>query len=601
MLLASLLGAAALATATPVPIEMVRQRPPQDEVIYFLLPDRFENGDPANDRGGLKGDRLQTGYDPTAKNFYEGGDLKGVSKRLDYIQGLGATAVWLAPVFKNKPVQGGPGQESAGFHGYWITDFTRVDPHFGSNDDLKALVAAAHARGMKVYLDIVTNHTADVIQLQECAGRPCEYRSKGDYPFSRRGGLSGPAINDGFAGDHVAGPANWAKLTRPDFAYTPFVPPAERSAKVPAWLNDPIHYHNRGNSTFRGESSTYGDFVGLDDLATEHPRVVAGLIDIYGRWIDEFGIDGYRIDTEQHVNPEFWQAFVPAMQARARAAGIPNFHIFGEISTDDLDVGRLARHTHNDGLPNVLDFATWAAAVQAIGGRAPTSTLTRLFADDVLYKGGTVTAATNATFVSNHDKGRFAMLVRQADPHALPDEIAARVLLGHALMMFSRGVPTLYYGDEQGFVGIGDDNEARQPMFGSQVAGYNGDIRLGTRQRTTTPAFDPAHPFYRAFAEMARVRAADVRLRRGETIVRHAGDTPGIFAFARRLPGQKGETLVVLNTAATAQSANIAVDPASLRWRSSLGPCAATAAAPGSYRITLAPLAYAVCSTEESQ
>lgn len=601
MLLAALLGAAALAATPPAPVADVRQRPPSDEVIYFLLPDRFENGDAANDRGGLKGDRLATGFDPTAKNFYEGGDLNGVIKRLDYIQGLGATAVWLAPVFRNKPVQGGPGQESAGFHGYWITDFTRVDPHFGSNDDLKALVAAAHGRGMKVYLDIVTNHTADVIQLKECAGRPCDYRSKGDYPFSRQGGVGGAPINDGFAGDHVADPANWAKLTRPDFAYTPFVPPAERTAKVPGWLNDPIFYHNRGNSLFRGESSTYGDFVGLDDLATEHPRVVAGMIEIYGRWIDEFGIDGYRIDTEQHVNPEFWQAFVPAMQARARARGIPDFHIFGEISIDEVDVGRLARHTRTDGLPNVLDFATWAAAVQAIGGKAPTSTIARLFADDVLYEGGTATAATNPTFLGNHDKGRFAMFVADANPGAPRAEIEARVLLGHALMMFARGVPTIYAGDEQGFVGTGGDNDSRQPLFGSRVAAYNAVPRLGTDKGQDQPAFDPAHPFYRAIAGMARVRAGDVRLRRGATIVRHAGDTPGIFAFSRRMPGERGETLVVLNTAATMQTANIGVDPASLRWQARMGPCAASAAAPGSYRITLAPLAYAVCSTDDSQ
>ena len=106
-----------------------RARLPQDEVIYFLLPDRFENGDTANDRGGLKGGPLVTGFDPTAKGFYHGGDLKGLTRRLDYIQSLGATALWVGPIFKNKPVQGGPGQQSAGYHGYWITDFTQVDPH----------------------------------------------------------------------------------------------------------------------------------------------------------------------------------------------------------------------------------------------------------------------------------------------------------------------------------------------------------------------------------------------------------------------------------------------------------------------------------------
>ncbi len=153
---APLLVAAACLAAAPAAVESgegaagaadFRSRLPEDEVVYFLLPDRFENGDPSNDRGGLTGGRLVTGFDPTSKAFYHGGDLKGLTSRLDYIESLGATAIWLAPVFRNKPVQGAPGQESAGYHGYWVVDFTRVDPHLGSDEDLQNLVAAAHRRG----------------------------------------------------------------------------------------------------------------------------------------------------------------------------------------------------------------------------------------------------------------------------------------------------------------------------------------------------------------------------------------------------------------------------------------------------------------------
>ena len=184
---------AVFATASAAaPTADYRARLPQDEVNYLLMPDRFDNADRANDRGGLKGGRLQTGFDPTNKGFYHGGDLKGTIRRLDYIKGLGATAVWLTPVFVNKPVQGSPGHESSGYHGYWITDFTRVDPHLGTNADFKALVDAVHARGMKFYMDIVVNHTADVIHFAECDGKPeCPYRSIADYPYQRHGGLSG--------------------------------------------------------------------------------------------------------------------------------------------------------------------------------------------------------------------------------------------------------------------------------------------------------------------------------------------------------------------------------------------------------------------------
>ena len=288
-----MLGAAGLVPA--IADEGFRSRPSRDEIIYFLLPDRFENGDPANDRGALEGDRLKTGYDPAAKGFYHGGDLKGLASRLDYIQATGATAIWLGPIYKNKPVQGPPGDESAGYHGYWITDFTSVDPHIGTAADLEALVAAIHARGMKLYLDIITNHTADVIRYRECSFSACVYRSRADYP---------------------------------DKAYTPYVPADQVGIKIPAWLNDTANYHNRGNSTFEGESSTMGDFSGLDDLLTESPRVVQGFIAIFGAWIDRYGIDGFRIDTAKHVNPEFWQAFVPAMLATRRGPRHPELPHF---------------------------------------------------------------------------------------------------------------------------------------------------------------------------------------------------------------------------------------------------------------------------------
>ncbi|HWT13468.1 MAG TPA: alpha-amylase family glycosyl hydrolase, partial [Allosphingosinicella sp.] len=461
-----------------------RERLPEDEFIYFVLPDRFENGDPANDRGGISGDRLRHGFDPTHKGFYHGGDLRGLIDRLDYIQGLGVTAIWLGPIYQNKPVQGPPGRESSGYHGYWITDFLNVDPHFGSREDLRRFVDAAHARGIKVYLDIITNHTADVLRNRDCAPFDCPYRSHADYPYSRRGGIDGAPINEGFAGiaPDQQNAENFARLTRPDFAYEPYAPAGEERVKNPAWLNDPIYYHNRGNTTFQGENSRFGDFGGLDDLFTEHPRVVQGMIDIFGQWIDDFGIDGFRIDTARHVNPEFWQAFVPAMLERARARGIPNFHIFGEVY--DPDPGSLAGYTHVDRLPTVLDFAFQSAVTDAVAGDASTERLARLFSADILYRGGAETARRLPTFLGNHDMGRFAHFVRQRNPGAGDEEVLKRVLLGHAVMMFSRGVPTIYYGDEQGFVGDGGDQDSRQDMFPSQVATYNDDRLVGSTATT---------------------------------------------------------------------------------------------------------------------
>ena len=574
-----------------------RARLPQDEVIYFLLPDRFENGDPANDRGGLSGGRLTTGFDPTSKAFYHGGDLKGLISRLDYIQALGATAIWLGPIYKNQAVQGPAGHESAGYHGYWITDFTHVDPHFGSDADLHAFIAAAHERGMKVYLDIITNHTADIIRYRECPTSACPYRSHADYPYTRRGGVQGEPINAGFLGDDAAHQtaANFAKLTRPDYAYTSYVPRGQEHVKVPEWLNDPIYYHNRGNTTFSGESSTFGDFFGLDDLMTENPRVVRGFIDIYGEWIERFGVDGFRIDTARHVNPEFWQQFVPAMLARARAAGIPNFHIFGEVNTSKMDPALLAVHTRVDRLPAVLDFAFAAAVRETVGGKAGTDLLATLFEDDVLYEGGAAAALQLPTFISNHDNGRFGYFVRQLRPGIADEETLRRVLLAHAMLFTLRGVPVVYYGDEQGFAGLGGDQDARQDMFESQVASYASEQPLGS-PRAGGSHFDTRHPLYRAIAALAQLRASQAALRRGRQIVRSAGPAPGLFAVSRIDPDNGREILIAFNTSRSAVSAEVLIESSSRRFVALHGDCQPDAAAPGSYHVQVAPLDYVACA-----
>jgi len=588
--------------SSPVSLESIRARSPEREVIYFMLPDRFENGDSSNDRGGLRGDRLQTGFDPTSKGFYNGGDLKGLISRLDYIQGLGATAIWLGPIYKNKPVQGGAGQESAGYHGYWITDFTTVDPHFGTDEELRQLIAALRARGMKIYLDIITNHTADVIAYRECPTSDCPYRSRADYPYSRRGGLNGLPINSGFAGD---GPRhqttqNFARLTRPDFAYTPFVPESEENVKVPGWLNDPIWYHNRGNTTFSGESNDMGDFVGLDDLMTENPRVVQGFIDIFGNWIDRYGVDGFRIDTAKHVNEEFWRAFTPAMLDRAKKRGIPNFHIFGEVFTDSpTDVSFLARYTRSAGLPTVLDFAFAAAVRETVAGDAGTDMLARLFADDVLYEGGATTALRSPTFISNHDFGRFAHFIFKKRPKVSYDEALARVKLAHAMLLTLRGVPTLYSGDEQGFVGLGGDQSARQPLFESRVAEYLSQPILGSSATHAQANFDTGHPLYTLIARLSTLRFAHPALHAGrQETRRYTEGKPGIFAVSRFDPVSEREYVVVFNTSASPIVTHIQVETISSNFEALEGACELRVSAPGSLKISLPAFGFAVCAAK---
>ncbi|MFZ5610337.1 MAG: alpha-amylase family glycosyl hydrolase [Pseudomonadota bacterium] len=576
-------------------------RPISDDVIYFLLPDRFANGDPANDRGGLDGDRLRHGYDPSDKAFYHGGDLQGVRDKLDYLADMGVTAIWLSPVFKNKPVQGPPDDASAAYHGYWITDFTKVDPHLGGNDDLKALVEDAHRRDIKVILDIITNHSADVIQYREChdpawpkaqKAPDCPYRSKADYPYTRRGGRDGPPINDGFLGDDppFQTAENFARLTDPGYAYTPFVPAAEQEVKVPAWLNDLRYYHNRGAMDWPGEAGLYGDFGGLDDLFTEHPRVLAGMIEIYKSWISAYRIDGFRVDTARHVNATFWQAFVPAILAHAQAEGIAEFAIFGEVY--DPDPASLARFTKETGFPTVLDFAFQDRAMQVIARGGATDLLRDLYAADAAYGPAAEEGRRLPTFLGNHDMGRFGWFLRRGEAGADEATLLKRLILGHALMLYGRGVPVIYYGDEQGFVGDGGDQAAREDMFESQVASYNDNVLIGSARTTADDNFTPDHPLYQALRRMTGVRRAHPGLRHGAQNVVYSAAEPGLFVFTRQAPSGP-LYLVALNSAATQHKASLAGLPAR-RWRVLDGAGEVVGEAGGTTGITLPGLGYVV-------
>ncbi|RIV83621.1 alpha-amylase family glycosyl hydrolase [Aurantiacibacter zhengii] len=576
-----------------------REREPSEEIVYFVLPDRFENGDTSNDTGGFDGGRLDHGFDPTARGFFQGGDLAGLTARLDYLQNLGITAIWFAPIFQNKPVQGPEGNESAGYHGYWVTDFTRPDSHFGTREEFAAFVDAAHARGMKVYMDIITNHTADVIQYADGGATDYAYRSLGDYPYSTRGGPDGAPINPGFMGHEDSSEENFARLVDPNYAYTVEVPEAERDVKVPAWLNDPIYYHNRGSTTFTGEDSRMGDFAGLDDLFTEHPRVREGMTQIFESWITDFGIDGFRVDTARHVDPGFWHQFVPAMEARSEAEGIPNFHIFGEVYKDVPDSGYIAQYTRRDGFPAVLDFAFQAAMRELLGREQGTVVLSEMFDGDVLYEGGEEAALAMPTFLGNHDMGRFSTLIRADQPGISQDELLQRVMLGHAMMLSLRGSPVIYYGDEQGFVGDGHDQQARESMFPSQTAEYNDNDLIGTDATTADSNFDEDHPLFRLIAQFSAIRRGHDAFTRGRQQVRHYEQEPGFFAVSRFDPDDGTEYLAVFNTADEERSANVWLNYEARAFETLVGTCPAAVSAPGSAAFTLPAFGWALCRVSE--
>ncbi|KGN39489.1 alpha-amylase family glycosyl hydrolase [Knoellia subterranea] len=549
------------------------------ERFYFLMADRFANGRTDNDTGGLTGGRLQTGFDPTDKAFYHGGDLAGVTRKLDYIKGLGTTAIWLTPSFKNKPVQGKPGEESAGYHGYWITDFTQIDPHLGTNEEMKALIAAAHKKGMKVFFDIITNHTADVIDYREGT---YTYKSKKSSPYED---ASGATFDD----------RDFVNTTFPEmdpatsFPYTPFFHEGDEDAKTPAWLNDPLMYHNRGDSTFAGESSTYGDFIGLDDLFTERPEVVDGMGDIYKQWVD-FGIDGFRIDTVKHVNLEFWQKFMPDLLEHA-ATKNDDFFAFGEVYDGNPAV--MSEYTTRGKLQATLDFGFQQQGVDFAKGK-PANVLADFFGKDDWYTDADSNAYQLPTFLGNHDMGRVAMFLKEGTSSEA--EHLARVKFAESLMFATRGNPVTYYGDEQGFIGTGGDQLAREDMFASKVDIYNGEDVLagpeGSRDRYATD-----HPLYQHIRALSNVRAKHPALADGAQVQRFAAEDAGIFAVSRIDAGQKVEYVVAANNATTPSTATF---PTWTRGKGAVfTPVSGTdtavkPAADGSVKVTVPPLTVSV-------
>jgi glycosidase len=528
------------------------------QIVYFLLPDRFNDGDPSNNRGGSESDSPDVnGFDPANPDFFHGGDLQGITAKLDYLRELGVSSIWMAPIFQNRAVQqyGEGARPKAGYHGYWVLNFTDVDPHFGSKGDLQHLITEAKQHGIGTLLDVVVNHTADVIQPKDGVHA---YQYKFSKPYLD---AHGKPFNDR---DYINRPDFPALDPDISFPVPPiFLSEKDRTSKTPDWLNDPTVYHNRGEVSTGGESAEYGDISGLDDLFTEQLRVVKGMTDIYTDWIKNFDIAGLRLDTVKHVNKEFWQSFIPAVQKAAQNSGRKDFFIFGEVYNPDPAV--LSEFVHSASMPSVLDFG-FQQAVRgfATGADAPAK-LAEFFAKDSYYTTQSANAYGLVTFLGNHDIGRIGYFLDNDVPGASGEELLARDILAHAVLFFTRGIPAIYYGDEQGFTGKGGDAAAREDMFGSKVADFVQEKRIGGGDGGAS-AFNEDHPLFRAMREMISVRKKNLTLQSGIQIVRYAEDKPGIFAVSRIDPKRREEMLVVFNNSAETHKANIKVFSSAGNW-----------------------------------
>ncbi len=537
-----------LAAANLRPRGRVHPSPSQwrDQVLYFLLPDRFSDGREASrplfDRAAPA---QHAAPDPAtwreAGKGWQGGTLAGLTSKLDYLQGLGVTALWVGPVWRQRA-------ELDTYHGYAIQHFLDVDPRLGTRQDLRDLVDAAHERGMYVLLDVVFNHSGNNF-FYEQDGAPVPslpYRYAPPYPVHGWRSATGQSIRGiGGIADGV-----WPREFQELAWYT-------RAGQIgtfdPAPGEDPLD----PNAEFRR-----GDFFDLKDLDhTTRDDVLSAVIRVYQYWIALSDCDGFRLDTVKHVSFEAARSFAGAIREYTYAIGKENFLLLGEV-TGGGEMERDYLDVFGRNLDAVLDIGDPAMRLASLakGFGSPSDFFGQFYGHDILGS-HRETGRYHVSILDDHDMVGRPSKSRFAAHDALP---TAPLQVAHAVgvQLTTLGIPCIYYGTEQAFDGTEDRDERppgqrdfedryiRESMFGGT---------FGAFQTAGCHFFDTGHPTYRRIAAIARVRRGPGRvglaLRRGRQYPRETSflgrpfGLPGageLVAWSRILFDQ--EVLVVLNT-----------------------------------------------------
>jgi glycosidase len=521
----------------------------EDQVLYFLMLDRFsdgaENGHRDND-GNLVAsgttamfrfpDDAYTADRATwadAGADWLGGTLKGLENKIGYLKRLGVSAIWISPVFKQVLA------DLHSYHGYGIQNFLDVDPHFGSRQDLIDLVNTAHAHGIRVILDIILNHSGDVFGYQYNPDR---------YPDGQ-GGVD-PRW-DG-APYPVAGWRNAFGATSLPYG------PIDAATHAFAWPNDavwPVEMQQAATFTAKGRISNWdydpeyydGDFVSLKDIHHgEHDRDAAGqrildvfhtapalnaLCEVYKFWIALADVDGFRIDTVKHMEPGATRYFVSVIKEFAQTLGKENFFLVGEITGgrvnayNTLELTGLDAALGIDDIPDKLEYL-------AKGWRQPKDYFDLFRNSELVNKSSHVWFGKHVvTLFDDHDQVRKGNNKARFCGDAVNDGYRhLKAVLG--LNLTSMGIPCVYYGTEQGFDGAGgNDRYLRECMFGG---------RFGSLQSAGRHFFNEDHEVYRFIAEVSALRGQHLALRRGRQYLREISESgePGSFGLPCMIGGQ---------------------------------------------------------------
>jgi glycosidase len=438
-----------------------------DDVIYFIMPDRFADGDRSNDDP-----RKSPGlYDRTKGRYYHGGDFQGVIDHLPYLKELGVTAIWINPVYDNTDrldekemypeVEGGPRRPTTAYHGYGAIDFYGVEEHYGTMDKLRELVDKAHAMGFKVIQDQIANHTSPYHPW--VADRPT------------------PTWFYGTPESHLSN--NWQKWTTMD----PHATEATRRRNLEGWFIDI-----------------------LPDLNQDDEEVRRYLTQNTLWWLGSVGFDAVRMDTLPHVPRAFWRDWSSAIHRE-----YPDVNILGELFDGDpallsyFQRGKVGQDGIDTGIDTVYDFALHYAIRDAFARGGSVRQLQQVLAHDYLY----TRPEALVPFIGVHDMLRF-MSEKGATVEGLK--------LAQTFLLTTRGTPLLYYGDELAMPGGGDpDNRRDFP------GGFPGDERDAFTKAGRTAVEDDV---FEHLKRLTKLRAELPALRRGSLVQVYDEEQQTVYA-----------------------------------------------------------------------
>ncbi|MFN0103961.1 MAG: alpha-amylase family glycosyl hydrolase [Bryobacteraceae bacterium] len=567
----------------------------RDEVLYFLLPDRFSDGRESTrtllDTAAIAALRQASGrpgwswkdWAESGKRW-QGGTIAGIRGKLDYLKALGITTLWVGPVFQQRV-------RVDSYHGYGIQDFLDVDPRFGTRRELAEMIEEAHARGLRVILDIIVNHTGDNWGYVS-PGKPLDHA------------INEPAYRpapDFYGNPHNPEMRDWRLAWRDEhqegFTASGSALAAKHDGVWPRELQDERRYARAGKGSLGagdiGDPSAEHkrtDFFSLKDIALDVPPSLGLLAECYQYWIAVTDCDGFRIDTVKHMALEETRDFCGAIREYADSLGKRNYFLVGEIAGgdffQDFVLDRLAVLGRN--LTAALDIggARMEIAGAAKGLHAGREYLQMFKEGDAGFGSHRTVGSRHVSILDDHDhvtgpKVRFSAEIPDGSP-VKDRQVAAAT----ALQLFTLGIPCIYYGTEQAFAGpaesqrpfvLGEgwndpnnfgDRYLREAMFGPDHPRANHSADLGTQTSKLDQGlpgfgpfgtagmhcFNPGSPAYVRIAALCAARAKYLALRVGRQYPReirlpHTGftDPPAgeLIVWSRLLHTQ--EAVVVVN------------------------------------------------------